>query len=222
MTEYPIAVVNRAKEIWLAGQGGMPLPFADVAKRLNTELNLQITRKCITEWSKRFAWADSPELADSAPPPAGPASAPGGVGSAPAPPVEPAEDGELEPWEWEEQKLKFLGKLAGIAGDCLAVGTGPDGQPAYLFKDTEARIKTGLAAVEMIGKINSGKFDRQEKDDVLPALTKSQLGQMFSFFFVQGSPEPRIDSLPVLDAETFEIEPKAIEAPAPEVEAPPQ
>jgi hypothetical protein len=101
-----------------------------------------------------------------------------------------SEDEDLE-WEWENRRLKFLAKLAGIADSCLEV-VRKDGEAEmnFIFKDAKDKFTVGMAAVELIGKINSGKFDPPSEGDRIPQLSPRQLNQMFNFYFVKGSPEP--------------------------------
>lgn len=162
------------------------MTFAAVAKHVNREFNVAVTRQVIQQWSKQYAWSQTAK-----------ASA-GGVAVVvrdvvPATPREqtPTEDVD---WDWETKKARFLSMITGMAEDVLAPVVGPAGTPTLMFRDDADRLKAGLALVEMVGKLNSGKFDPPEQGDQLPKLTPELRNSVVNFFITQGrTPMPRVE-----------------------------
>ena len=182
--EYPVKIVNRAKEIWLAydPETGEQRSFDFVAKAVNAEFGTRLPKKTIHQWSQDFGWAQTPaELQPSS-----------AVALTPA--VNQQTDEEIE-WNWQKKKILFLAELAGIAEECFAVLRTKDGQTQLAFRDAESAAKTGLACLETVGKLNSGKYDIAEEGDHLPRLDERDVKVIINFFITKGaSPMPDIRS----------------------------
>lgn len=179
---YPAEMIQRAKELWLASPSAS---FDAVAKALNTEFGARITRKTIHQWSEFYGWSRSDDTALTAKPPvevqkAGPTSL-----TAQRHLVPPLND---EEYNWERKRVLFLAKLAGVAETCLDIQEGGE----LRFRDDDSRLRTGMAAVELLGKINSGKFEPPEQGDKVPQLDESKVNAIINFFVVQGAPEPKL------------------------------
>lgn len=196
---YPPAVLARAKELWTRViPNTMPLSTEAVAKVIRTEFGVSLTKKTVGDWVRTYGWSRSEELAVAVMPPTVPQRVPasGMALQGPEPPTD---------LDWEKQKLRFLGMLAGVAENCLAIEVDADGKPKLMFRDDDSRIKVGMAAVEVIGKINSGKFDPPEAGDRLPQLRPEDVQAVVAFFLKKGSPEPRFRGR-ILDATFTEVE----------------
>jgi hypothetical protein len=193
---YPPNVISRAKELW-SDVGSKPT-FDSVAKALKKEFGLpRLTRKTVHEWCIHYGWTQPTDTALTTTPPVVVQMV------APAPPLAREElglptDDDLEDFDWERKRLEFLAKLAGVADACLALEqeidkeTGkPTGKVVMRFRDDDSKFKVGMAAVELMGKINSGRFDPPEAGDKVPQLKPGDVKAVIAFFVSQSAPEPK-------------------------------
>lgn len=187
---YPPRIITRAKELWeTVVPNTTPLSFEAVAKTLRTEFGIGITKKTTAEWCETYGWKRSTSLPAVPPPPAV-------QGTAPVLLAQPGS--EPSDFSWERQKAMFLARLAGVADNCLAVVVDPvTGQPAMVFRDDDSKLKVGMAAVELIGKINSGKLDPPQDGDVVPQLDEEKVQTIIAFFLQKSAPRPKLG--PVID-----------------------
>ena len=177
-------MIQRAKDLWLASPSAS---FDAVTKALNAEFGSKITRKTVHQWSQFYGWSRPDDTAQTATPPAvvpgaGPISKTQGVT------VPRLSD---EEYEWESIRMRFLAKLAGVAETCLDLQEGGE----LRFRDDDSRLRTGMAAVELLGKINSGKFEPTEQGDKVPQLDPGKVNAIINFFMVNGTPEPRMGTV---------------------------
>jgi hypothetical protein len=197
---YPPAVLNRAKELWIrVVPNTQPLSTEAVAKIIRQEFGVSLTKKTVAEWIRAYGWTRSDDVAVTVMPPTAP-QVPTLVSAQQG--SEPHSEEEID---WEYQRARFLAKLAGVAEQCLAIVIDPaDGLPKLAFRDDDSRFKTGMAAVELMGKINSGKFDPPEDGDKVPMLKPEDVKAVVAFFIKGGSPEPKLRS--VIDMSAIPVE----------------
>jgi hypothetical protein len=206
--EYPAAIINKARELYLTPVEGAKRPWRSyevVARLINGEFNTSVPKKTIFEWARQYGWVRPDQGGVSTATPDLPALTPAdpAVRNAKSAVVASVQHGQVAltgDWDWEHRKAVFLANLSGIAETCIA--TDPNG--ILVFKDHESQIKTGLAAIEMIGKLQSGKFDKTEKGDFIPVLNESEIKAALLFFTDPSAPTPRIAAANVIDVEFSE------------------
>lgn len=188
--EYSAQVVRRAMELWRYpdASSGRHLSFAQVSAQLYAEMNITVGKSTIQEWQKAQKWEKSslPQIVEGGEH----AAEPRGLK---LPPRVSEED-----WDWEVKKRKFLMKLCGIAEDCFTV-VRQAGDMQLQFKDADSALKAGFAAVELIGKINSGKFEEAEAGDKIPAMSAAQVGQLIEYFVNKGPAPKFLSEAPTLE-----------------------
>jgi hypothetical protein len=197
--DYPVKVINDAREMYLTPVVGKKNPwmtFDAIAKAINIKHKIMVPRQTVHAWVKQYKWTRPESTTDVSV----------SVATAPQPSVpQQTQSRELTPsgdWDWELRKGKFLANLAGLAETCLAVDT----NGTLIFRDDESRIKTGIAAVEMIGKIQAGKFDKAERGDMVPSLSKDDLKAVLMFFTDPAAETPKLAAGPgdVIDVDAEE------------------